>query len=377
MKKIKLAEELEQNILQAIRLGLVAPDIVEKEELSKKAQAVYLAINHLLKKKVPTPIKTSSIQLAATTLLGVPPGAVTRYLGGIESTDPGVEVQAILRSAREKALLVGLINTAGAQLASGDVHLSDLTQSLERGAGAGDPIVSLGDRVKDRFPKPPVGFPLGSLPKISDITNGLFGIWIIGGEPGLGKSTLSFQIALDVAENYDAVYYDLDGTGESYFLERARHIFRDNIKAFKKATSRLFFRPTISTLESDLNVIKPPALLVVDSVQTLPTSVKFSKQSLDDWIRRFKNLTKKGYAIMFISEKARSEYGEANLSGYKGSGDLEYGGTMCAQLLADPDDEDIVQYHIMKNRHGKDKGHITDLERDEKRIFWFKEVGKQ
>jgi len=376
MKKIRLAEELEQNLLQAARLGVIPIEDLDPEEFSKKAKAVYLAINHLFKKRVPPPLKVESIQLAASSLLGIPKGSVTRYLADISSTDPGAEVRTILRSAREKSLLVSLLNEAGSQLATGDLRLSDLGRLIDKGVGSGDPIKSFSSQVVDKFPVPPKGFSLGSLKKISEITNGLFGIWVIGGEPGLGKSTLSFQIALDVAKNHPVAYYDLDGTGEAYVLDRARQIFRNNVKDFKRSTNQFYFRPSIVSLESDLAFLKPPALLVLDSVQTLPTSIKYSKQSLDDWLKRFKGIAQKGFAILLVSEKARSEYGEANLSGYKGSGDIEYAGTMCVQLLEDPDDNELVQFHIMKNRHGRDKGHITNLERDDKRVFWFEEVGK-
>ena len=46
---------------------------------------------------------------------------------------------------------------------------------------------------------------------------------------------------------------------------------------------------------------------------------------------------------------------------------------MCAHVIADKDDDDVLQFHIVKARHTKKKGYITDLARDRERTFWFEE----
>ena len=87
-------------------------------------------------------------------------------------------------------------------------------------------------------------------------------------------------------------------------------------------------------------------------------------------------MSKKDVIPILVSEQNRAAYGEAKMSGYKGSGDIEYAGSLCIQLLQDDDaceSDDPVQVHIVKNRHGTKKGHVIDLIRDKRRQFWFNE----
>ena len=370
--KIQLAPDLEKALLRAIAEGVCPVDVVVPEELSKKAKIIHGSIKHLFDKKAVPPLKPASILLTAENLYGAPKDLVKDYLRSFKEFETGREIQTILRSAKEKACLVSLINEAGSQLALGDLRISDLTRLLNRNEYVEQPT-PFSSEVTDTFPKPPSGIKIRSLPVISAATRGLFGVWIVGGETGTGKSTLSWQLALDVGSRLPVVYYDLDGTGRAWFRERTRSVVGGNIRLFRKFTSRLHYRENIRTLDEDLLATKPPALIVIDSVQTLPTSVKFSKQSLDEWIKKFKDLSQRGYAVLLISEKPRSQYGEASIGGYKGSGDLEYGGAVCIQLLECKDDETEIEFHLVKNRHGERKGHIINLERDTKKIFWFNE----
>lgn len=370
--KITLSPDLEKALLRAIAEGVCPVDVVVPEELGKKAKVIYGSIKHLLDKKAVPPLKPASILLTAANLYGAPKDLVKDYLRSFKEFETGREIRTILRTSREKAILVSLINEAGGQLASGGLRLSDLQRLLDKDSYV-EQSTPFSSDVTNTFPKPPSGINIRSLPIISAATRGVFGVWIIGGEPGAGKSTLSWQLALDIGSRLPVIYYDIDGTGRAWFRERTRSIVGGNIRLFRKLTSRLYYRENIRTLDEDLTAVKPPAMIVVDSTQTLPTSVKYQKQSLDEWIKKFKDLSQRGYVVLLISEKPRSQYGEAHISGFKGSGDLEYGGSVCIQLLEEEDDEDSIQCHIVKNRHGKGKGHIINLERDLKKIFWFKE----
>lgn len=375
MKAIKLSPDLEKALLQGVITGHCAPEIVNREELSKKGQGIYDGIDQLIRKGGRAPFKPRAVALAAAHLCGMEKADIETYLVGLEAHDAGSDINTILRAARDKATLVSLVNRAGEQLASGDLRVSDLTGLLANHHAAA-PIRSLSASLGKRWPKTPHGIEIPSLPEISDVTRGMFGIWVIAGEPGLGKSTLAWQIALELnSPEFPVLYYDLDGTGQTYFVDRTREIVSGSMKRFKRITRNLYFRSSINTLEEDLQRYKPPALLVIDSPQTLPIGVRFAKESLDNWIRRFKELSQKGYSILMISEKARSEYGEANLGGFKGTGDIEYGATMCAHILAyDDDPNGPIKFVIVKNRHGSKKGHIVDLERDSKRTFWWREI---
>jgi len=372
MKPIKLALDLEKALLKGIVEGVSSPDSVDPQELSKKGQVIHGAANYLIKKGATPPLKSTAIALAAHHLYGVTKDEVADYLLALTEYSTGTEINTLLRAARDKASLVALVNQAGEQLASGDLRISDLTSILSDTNHSG-PAKPLSEAVGRRWPRTPSGLSIPSLPEISDLTRGLFGVWAIAGEPGLGKSTLTWQIALDVSHQVPVFYYDLDGTGEEFFIDRTRSIVDGDVRRFKRLTKNLFFRTNVITFEEDVARFPPPALFVIDSLQTLPASVRFAKESLDNWIRRFKETARRGYPILTVSEKQRSEYGEANLSGFKGSGDIEYGVTVGMQILGYEDDESLVKCILVKSRHSKRKGHIVDLERDEDKTFWWRE----
>lgn len=89
---------------------------------------------------------------------------------------------------------------------------------------------------------------------------------LVGGEPGIGKSTLLLQVAGSVAASGQTVVY-LSGE-ESLSQIRARaerlDLLHDNL--FAVATSQI--EDVFALLESD----SPPALLILDSVQTMTSS---------------------------------------------------------------------------------------------------------
>ena len=374
MKPIKLAPDLEKALLHGVINGHCAPEILNPEELSKKGKAIHGAIDALSKKGAKPPYKLRALSLAAVHLCGMERVDVEAYIDGLKAFDAGPETSSILRTVREKATLVNLVNRAGQQLADGDIRLSDLRALVEH-PSHGTPLKSVSSSIGKKWKKPPRGLEIRCLPHISELTRGLQGIWVIAGEPGAGKSTLAWQIGLDVAPVWPVIYYDLDGTGFEYFLDHTRIIYDDSLIRAKRATKNIFFRSSIASFDEDLSATPSPALLVIDSPQTLPLGVRFSKETLDNWIRRFKELTNKGYTVLMTSEKARSQYGEANMGGFKESGDIEYAATMAAHLLAyDGDPEGPLKFICIKNRHGRKKGHIIDLERDTKKTYWWREV---
>lgn len=85
---------------------------------------------------------------------------------------------------------------------------------------------------------------------------------LVGGEPGIGKSTLLLQVAGAVAASGRSVLYASGEESLPQIKGRAQRlgVLHDNLLAI--ATSRV--EDLHGTLESD-----PPALMVVDSVQTL------------------------------------------------------------------------------------------------------------
>lgn len=199
-------------------------------------------------------------------------------------------------------------------------------------------------------------------------------MWIVGGEPGVGKSTLAWQIALELAKNIPVLYYDLDGTGLGDLVERTRMIFGGSKKKAMKALKRFYYREDIAQLDNDLNLIKPPAMIVTDSMQTLPTNLMHRRSSLDKWLVDFKGIVKRGYSMFIVSEVGRGSYGKVYMESFKETGELEYAGSLCARMTGDiEDEEEPIEFHILKNRHGPKHGHITNLERDPKKDWLFLE----
>jgi len=120
--------------------------------------------------------------------------------------------------------------------------------------------------------------------------------------------------------------------------------------------------------------IGAPALIIIDSLQTLPTNLSHRRSSLDKWLVDFKSIHKRGFTFVLVSEVGRNSYGEPGLDSFKETGEIEYACSFGCILTGDPEEEDEpVTFTIVKNRHSKKKGHLLDLERDEKKTFWFNE----
>lgn len=374
MKQITLAEDLEKAILRGVVEGVCPATAVRPEEISKEGKIVLKATQHLLNQGAKPPLKPAAVLLVAASQ-GADKEQIRGYIRSFRNLDIGSDVVAVARVARSKEVLVMLINEAGEQLSSGNVDFSKLSSFIEsRTASSAEEIVSLGKEI-DEWGARPRGYEVKSLPKFSKILNGITGVWVVGGEPGLGKSCLAWQLALDLGDRMPILYYDIDGTGKEYFIDRTRQIVNDNLKVFKRLTGRVHLRETIRTLDADLAVVKPPALLVIDSGQTLPTSALHRRTSLDKWIVDFKGIAKRGYVVLIVSEVPRSFYGRIGMGSYKETGELEYAGSTCLQLSGDPGDSDEpIGVHVLKGRHVKAKGHVLDLERDEKKIWWFREL---
>lgn len=377
MKQITIAPQLEQSLLKAIGDGLVAPTLLNPNEISKEGRTVLKSINHLFKHGAKPPLKSSSILFIAVKIFGSHKRDTRRYIRLVSHVDTDIDAKVIIKSARSKEALVNLINEAGAQLSDGVLDRKRLARMVDKEQWSGETLRPLSSRIDHGFPKPPSGPSIPSLPYISKVARGLCGIWVIGAEPGLGKSTLVWQIGLDTnSSEFKVLYYDLDATGEEWLIDNTRRIVDDSKKEFKRLTEYLYYRDSIRNFESDLAAIKPPALIIVDMVQSLPVDIVHRRSSIDKWLLEFKDISKRGYSFICVSEISRNSYGRPGLDGYKETGELEYAGSFCPRLLSeDEDDENApIEFHVGKNRHSKRKGHIINLERDKKKVFWFNEV---
>lgn len=367
-KRIKLSEDLEAAVLYAIIKGIVSPDVVSPEELSKPGQLVLKSCAGLAVEARTFP----SVLLYAVEVLGAPSDALADYLGRVRAAEAGIEAADILGKVRDKNTLLELINEAGEQLGKGVLDLALLGGVLQRDAGPCK-VASVSEVVKDGLPPPPTGIRLRSLPILSAKSGGLYGMWALAGEPGVGKSALAWQIALDIAPTMPTLYYDFEN-GFAVMMDHTRQIFQDDLPRLRASCQRIYYRDSIRTLDVDLVSVPAPALIVIDSVQKLPTSLAFHKTGLDKWVHRLEYLKKRGYHILLVSEVPRSQYNsDAYIGAFKETGEIEYAADLGLQLLPVPPNGEMVETCIVKNRHRPYKGFAVNMKRDPQRVWIWKE----
>jgi hypothetical protein len=364
-KLVKVATKLEHELLAAVVRGAASPSIVDAKELSKIGRIVHNAITQLMQNGLQAPIKLATVFTHCISNLGAPEADTRDFLRAIQTAYASKDHQVLLKVAKEKETLVGLLNEASKQLGSGTVELRKFSEIVEKNREAGEAPRSLAEIHKDYDGEPEAGVMVASLPGIMEITRGVQGVWIIGGREGVGKSTLGLQIAIEVQQHMPVLYYDVDGTGEQWTCYRVTQAVGQ--EGFEAATANMFYRPFIGSLDSDLMGYKAPAMIVVDSIQTLPYEAKHRRSSVDSWLNTFKALTNKGYIVLIISELSRE--GE-----YKESSGINYAGALNAEIRASEQDEGLLEFWIKKNRHGPRKGHVATLTRNQEHPFWLEEI---
>lgn len=349
-------------VVGALLHGSLQRNLIKRDELSKLGRYVFDATDRL---NSPPPYEHEAVLAMAVEALGGPEDKLRPYLKQASLVSAGKEVAEILRALRDRSVLLDLANSVNEQLESCTLNKGELHRILD-GQTDAKAVAPLSSLVGERLPDPPTGVPLRSLPLLTHATGGLFGMWAIAGEPAVGKSTLAIQVALHVAQTMPVVYYDFEN-GVQVMLHRIGAAL-GSVDKLKAATKNLYMRDSIRWIEQDLAQFPAPALIVVDSIQKVPTSINERRASLDKWIHRLEALKKRGYHVLILSEKDRGSYGEASMRGFKESGEIEYSADLGVQLL---DGDGTVELHIVKNRHRPNKGHLCDLTRE--RSFWFKE----
>jgi hypothetical protein len=367
----KLSDDLERAILATILAGRAESTAVKVEELSKTGRAVLAAINALEK---PT---YAGVALHLTEVQAFPKESVQDYLSALQKISSEANATEVLQTVRDKQVLVELINAAQDMLSrKGNIDVPSLGSYLERDPVTGaHGLSTVAERVKDGFPPPPKGLALASLPSLVRQTGGIYGSWVIGGEPKLGKTALAWQIALDTSSTNDipVLYYDLENSF-AVMMDHTKSIYKGDLKRARQATSRLYHRDSIRSLEADLARVSAPALIVVDHIQRLSSSVQFAKASLDKWIHRLDALKKRGYTVLMVSEIARSQYNsDAYIGSFKESGEIEYAAETGIQLLRGSGE--TIEVHVVANRHRPFRGMASLLQRYNE--WAFKEVGSE
>jgi len=363
-----LSPSLERMLLVGMAKGEVPVDVITKSELGREAQWLHLALTKL-RKKNGKPLTLHALATLAEEE-GAEPELLRPYLKKMQGVEPD-SARDILRAVRERQSLVALMNEASRQLGESKLDPAALQETLRLEVEEEeDPSLYSEDEEAE-----PEGPDLGSLKRLSKATGGMMGFWVIAGDPGTGKSTLALQIAAIAAglHRWPVAYCDAENSKRVLRYRLQRQLPEAKYRETAKRIRYVDMRSFTTAIPAFLQEVKPPALIVIDPLQKLPTKVEHKRESLESWLRRFEDWAKDGYMVLALSEKDRATYGTATTKLGKESGEIEYSAWVGIHLVGGKTEHDPVSLVLKKNRHRPMKGHIVDLVRDEKRPLWFKE----
>jgi replicative DNA helicase len=201
-----------------------------------------------------------------------------------------------------------------------------------------------------------LGLPTG-IPGLDRVLNGLSarGLYIMGGAPGAGKTSLSLQIACEVAQRVPVLYLTYENAPDNLVLksicrmagvqpgavERGRadlNRLAGGAAAFETISSRLAFlegtgRMTLDALRAEAEHLMrqhggSPCLVIVDYLQRMAVHQQFGSMTdnvsaLSLGMREL--ASRLGSPILAISSLSRSgSYDMPTLQGLQGSEDLEF-----------------------------------------------------
>lgn len=345
---IFLTEELEQGLIAALVNGSIGLDTIPRESLSANGQAVCNGVEFLSSKTV-APYAKASVVSTTCDVAGGDKVVIRPYLDKALKAGGGKEAADIIEKLYQQQALNEIINEANRQLASREFDPTGLLDKLKV-QERGDLIPACDMLANDEFPEEPTGYPIRSLPLLTQATGGVMGVWAIGGKAKLGKSTLAIQIALDSPQ--PVLYYDMEN-GVQRLVYRIGQAFGGDKARFKEATKRFYIRKHIKTLDKNLRELGEPTLVVVDSLNKLPKINKDRRTSVDEWLLRFETLAQNGHAVILISELN-------GFGGYKETGEIEYTVDLGMQLTGT---YDALEVNIVANRNRPCYGTICGLER--------------
>jgi len=218
-------------------------------------------------------------------------------------------------------------------------------------------------------------------------------LYIVGAQPGAGKTTLALQIAATIAQaGRPSVYFSLENDATDLARKTVSRLaglsYADALKGkvapatwqagvgeLAKLDGKLYLCTPRAVMPNLAEVIEqvieqagqPPALIVVDYLQAWVKRAS-GPASLEDGVRRHINQftpalralgERYGTAVLAISSQNRANYEEGGMSALKESGDIEYDADVVMTLQPCKVEKDAplspnkrVEIIINKNRQG-------------------------
>lgn len=367
---MKISENLESLVLCAVIRGYADIKTVNRTELSRQGQFIYDGVSRLLKNKRP-PFVSTTVLTAASDLAGGDPDILRPYIAKIMDIGGSHEAEDILEAVHDKQLLLELVNTVSSQMSTG-FNRQELIEKLGTSKGRGLKAVSSYFQGKERYAMPE-GVPLSDLPRLNKATHGFYGVWALSGDSGVGKSTLTMELAVQVGKHLPVLFYDYEN-GQAVLLAHLSRAFQGDNKQIRLLTKQVYFRDGIHTLDADLTSIGKPCLIVVDSLQKIVVRGGDDKRAgIEKWVHRLEAMKLLGHCVLMVSEKNRAFYGRTGQAGYKESGEIEYTVDVGLELSEVKGSQGIVEVSLNKNRNWPDKGYISTMSR--RNDWWFAESG--
>lgn len=363
-QKVDMNNQLEYSVIHGCIVGYLSPLQLKPhiKGFSKEGKCVYQAIKWLLDQGEVPPFKMTSVQLTCIQVFGFDAEAITKYLEEMQACEVGQETPTVIAGALNKFKLLELQAALNDQVATRCYQPEKIQDILlETNHAKASSLVSLADKAKTWGKEEDYGATIIALgdrfKQLQDASGGLSGMWVIGGLPGVGKSTLAWQFGLICASHRPVLYYDMENTERRLYERTVRAFNRDPGEA-DQALRRVFVRQNTRAIFGEVQELGVEAVIIIDSLQKLPTDVHVKRETMEDWLQRLDKLKQQGHIIIIVSQLNRSE------GNYKGTNDIEHTADFGVKLESSAEDPGVSDVWIEKNRHGPKLGYLCTLKRE-------------
>lgn len=216
-------------------------------------------------------------------------------------------------------------------------------------------------------------------PRLDGALSGLHDVTVLGGLPGIGKTTLAFQIGWQAAEQGAAVIYVSAEMHAADLRARLVAMLRAQSGAaakreFKSVGRRVAIldgpSASVEDAKKEMAALKKQVrskrgLVVIDSLQALALARRTHRRERDEMkgvidremAQVRETAHKGGFAALVISHMPKGTQGRVEQFTFSGSGGIDYGADVTALLVADEGEEEGAtrvgrRVEFLKNRFG-------------------------